>query len=419
MNSYKYVFLCIMVLRLVTFNARGLLNIKKFDKVKQMCKQEDIILLQETNWREGCINEMRGNWEGEFWYNNGDGRYGRGVAILIRENSGINGKEIYKDKVGKCMAVEITYEEKEMLLVNIHAPNEEKEKRDYFNMVKSFLRNYKDIIMMGDFNTVFSKKDMADGMVFKRDTGRKELKSLMEENNMIDVWRERHEKKREFSRRQIVGNFMCQTRIDMILCTRNIEGFIDKLRYEGTSLSDHKAFYVQLNGNTEKRGPGVWVLNTDVLKDEQYVLAIKEMIEKEKENVMYVEDKRIWWENVKFLVKKQTIKYCTLKHKCKKNKEKKIRERLEKQIDEKVQDVQKIKEIQEELKEFEENKYKGAMLRSKVKYLVEGEKCTKFFFDLEKKKGRSEMIKELKNENGEIEENEEILKETRGFFQAF
>jgi len=94
---------------------------------------------------------------------------------------------------------------------------------------------------------------------------------------------------------------MCQTRIDMILCTRNIEGFIDKLRYEVTSLSDHKAFYVQLNGNTEKRGPGVWVLNTDVLKDEQYVLAIKEMIEKEKENVMYVEDKRIWWENVKFL----------------------------------------------------------------------------------------------------------------------
>jgi len=118
-----------MVLRLVTFNARGLLNIKKIDKVKQMCKQEDIILLQETNWREGCIKEMRGNWEGEFWYNNGDGRYGRGVAILIRENSGINGKEIYKDKVGKCMAVEITYEEKGMLLVNIHAPNEEKEKR--------------------------------------------------------------------------------------------------------------------------------------------------------------------------------------------------------------------------------------------------------------------------------------------------
>lgn len=142
------------------------MQVNKFDKVKEMCKQEDIILLQETNWREGFINEMRKRWKGEFLYNNGDERYGRGVAILIRENSGINGKEIYKDKVGKCMAVEIIYEEKKILIVNIHAPNEEKEKREYFNMVKRFLRNYKDIIMLGDFNTVFSKQDMADGMVF-------------------------------------------------------------------------------------------------------------------------------------------------------------------------------------------------------------------------------------------------------------
>lgn len=42
---------------------------------------------------------------------------------------------------------------------------------------------------------------MVEGMVFKIDTGRKELKVLMEENNMIDVWRERNERKKEFLRR--------------------------------------------------------------------------------------------------------------------------------------------------------------------------------------------------------------------------
>ncbi len=56
--------------------------------------------------------------------------------------------------------------------------------------------------------------DMANGMVFKSDGGRKELRSLMEEKNMIDVWRERNGKKKEFSIRQLVGNFMCQTKID-------------------------------------------------------------------------------------------------------------------------------------------------------------------------------------------------------------
>lgn len=52
--------------------------------------------------------------------------------------------------------------------------------------------------MLGDFNTVFSKQDIAEGMVFKSDTGRKELKLLMEENGMVGVWRERNEKKRIF-----------------------------------------------------------------------------------------------------------------------------------------------------------------------------------------------------------------------------
>ncbi len=60
---------------------------------------------------------------------------------------------------------------------------------------------YKNVILLGDFNTVLSKLDMADGMVFKNDTGRKELKLLMENNNMVDVWRERNEKSRKYSRR--------------------------------------------------------------------------------------------------------------------------------------------------------------------------------------------------------------------------
>lgn len=411
-------FFCLMLIKLVTFNARGLQDVRKFDKVKEMCKKEDIIMLQETNWTDRSINEMRKRWNGGILYNNGDERNGRGVAILIRENSGVSCKEIYKDEIGKCLIVEMSYEEKNILLVNIHAPTKKEEKRSFFNTIKTIVRNYKYIIMMGDFNTVFSRQDIAEGMGFKSDTGRKELRSLMEENNMMDVWRERNENKREYSRRQIVGNFIYQTRIDMVLCTRNLECFIEKLRYEETSLSDHKPFFVHLDWDVGKRGPGVWVLNTDILKDEDYVATIKDTIKKEKENEMYLEDKRIWWENLKFLLKKITISYCVLKQKCKKNKEKEIRERLEKQVNDETEDIQKIKEIQEELKEIEENRYKGAMLRCKAKYLVEGEKCTKFFFDLEKRKGRVETIKEIRKENGKmVQECGEILEEVKNYFE--
>lgn len=60
------------------------------------------------------------------------------------------------------------------------------------------------------------------------------------------------------------------------------------------------------------------------------VIYVKEMIETEKENEMYIEDKRIWWENTKYLVKTFTIKYCKLIEKSKRNKERELREKLKK-----------------------------------------------------------------------------------------
>lgn len=100
---------------------------------------------------------------------------------------------------------------------------------------------------------------------------------------------------------------MCQTRIDFILASRNIEGFIEKLSYEETSLSDHKPLFMQIDWSMIKRGPGVWGLNVGVLKRDSYVQDIKELIENEKQNGMFVEDKRMGWENVKFLIKNHTV----------------------------------------------------------------------------------------------------------------
>ncbi|KAK2816439.1 hypothetical protein Q7C36_022710 [Tachysurus vachellii] len=282
-------------------------------------------------------------------------------------------KIVYKDMVGKCIVVETIYEGRDLILVNVHAPVEEKEKKEFFNVLRNVVKKYKEIIMMGDFNTVFSKQDMAEGMVLKTDTGRKELKALMEENNIIDVWRERNEKKKEFSRRQIVGQFVCQTRIDCFMY-KNCGKFIEKIKYEETSFSDHKFLFFKLDWSQMQRGPGVWILNTQILKNEDYAAKVKEIIEKEKENGMYEEDKRIWWENVKFLIKKFSIKYCSLTQKCKRYKEREMKASLEKELNKENKDIQKIKEIEGKLKEMEEKEYEGARIRSKAKYVVEGEK---------------------------------------------
>lgn len=96
--GFMLVLLYFMVLSVVVFNARGLLNEMKFEKLKELCKNEDIILLQETNWRRGVMDVFKKRWDGEIFFNNGEGQMGRGVAILIRKNKEIEGELIYDDK---------------------------------------------------------------------------------------------------------------------------------------------------------------------------------------------------------------------------------------------------------------------------------------------------------------------------------
>lgn len=292
----KFVFLSfLIVLKIVTFNARGLMNGVKFEKVKELCRDEDVILLQETNWKESVMEDFKKRWEGELFFNNNEGKMGGGVAMLIRNDRGVRAKQMYNDTKGKCMAVEIKMEEDDFILVNVHAPNEDVEKKKYFNVIAELMEKWKRVIIAGDFNTVLSKMDMANGMVFKSDGGRKELMSLMEEKNMIDVWRERNGKKREFTRRQLVGNFMCQTRIDYFLSTRNLECFIDGVFYKETTLSDHKMVQMRMDFKKEMRGPGVWILNTGVLKEESFKKEIENKLDEGKKDLMYIEDKRQWW----------------------------------------------------------------------------------------------------------------------------
>ncbi len=76
--------LCIMFLKIATINVRGLLDQGKFEKLKVLCKRSNVLVVQETNWRGEVMESFKRKWKGDIFYNNGDGRKGRGVAFLIK-----------------------------------------------------------------------------------------------------------------------------------------------------------------------------------------------------------------------------------------------------------------------------------------------------------------------------------------------
>ncbi len=228
-----------MFLNIVSWNARGLLNMDKFEKMFFLCKEADVIVLQETNWKNESVKRFQTKWDGNIYVNNGEEKAGSGVAILIRRGVCEKEQVIYDDGIGKSMAIKIGKYDDNIIIYNIHAPNEEKEKVDFFLNMNDKINTWQNVILIGDFNTVFSELDLGSKMVFRAEKGREELVKVMKESNLIDVWRERNRTKRKFSRAQVVMNQLKQSRIDYVLCNGEMEGNIKSVYYKEVGLSDH------------------------------------------------------------------------------------------------------------------------------------------------------------------------------------
>ncbi len=134
-----------------------------------------------------------------------------------------------------------------------------------------------------------------------------------------------------------------------------------------TSLSDHGMLVVHLNEVGVVRGKGIWCLNNELLKDEGYKMKIEEIITNERGNGMYEEDKRVWWDNVKYEIKKYSIKYSSLIQNIKRKEELTVRNVLKEELQKENGDIETILVYENRLKEIEGEKCRGAMIRSRAK----------------------------------------------------
>lgn len=208
------VFSLMSSLSIVSLNARGLSQSQKFERLMCLTKKSDVLCLQETRWDDKLSDEIRKLWNGEMYSNCDIGRK-RGVPVLVKKGALEKVDVDYKDTNGRIIIVKFLCNGKEMKVCNIHAPNEKREKYNFYKDLNELIEKQENIIVLGDFNTVIQRIDIDDSMQFRRDRGRNELYNLMEKNKMVDVWREMNGMKREYSRRQIVDKILKQSRIDL------------------------------------------------------------------------------------------------------------------------------------------------------------------------------------------------------------
>lgn len=133
-----------------------------------------------------------------------------------------------------------------------------------------------------------------------------------------------------------------------------------------------------------KRGGGYWKLNTSLLENKEYKEQISEIIKNISNTHETFKQK---WEILKDEVKKFSIIFSVKQS----NRFKKKIFNIEKEIEyiESLPyneiDMIRKRNLETQLNEFYDKKSKGAQIRSRAKWINEGEKNTKYFLCLENK----------------------------------
>ena len=373
---------------ILSYNVRGLKDMKKrlavYDFLKT--KKIDVILLQETHCHLKQEEYRWGReWGGVSLWSKGTGN-SKGVAILFKKCLNFEMLKYECDPNGRYVCCQVKFNENVYTILSLYAPNIEYERLRFFNGLNALFSDENEYICGGDFNCVLDNKVDRLNCRSNIDVGQIDLKYLMNNLCLEDIWRRRNPYSQTFSW-EGRGKM---SRIDYFLVSQSIDNMVDKISYLEAPFSDHKAVYLKMKVNNVKVGSGLWKMNVSVLKSNLFQKAFKSMWmswQRSKENY---QDMGMWWDLGKKKIKDLTISISQLIAR-ERNREKEVLENRLKFLKDRNMQKDEINEIQMKLRKIHEQNGVGARVRSREKWWELGEKPTRYFHNLEKRRGADKL----------------------------
>ena len=373
----------------------------------------DITCLQETHGTNQTTDEWTKEWNGKAYWNNGTHK-SRGTAILFKPKETYDITDIKTDR--EVLSLMVKTEQFESKIMTVYAPITDKERKEFFKSLKKYITRTRYTILTRDFNCVENiNEHKQSGNPLGGTVGNAELTTITEELTLNDIWREKHPKEKQFTWNN--ANITIRARLDKIYISKELV-VKAKAQIKTCPFSDHNTVMTTIEiPKTNAGGSGYWKLNTNILTNKAYnndMTAVLKLWTKEKEKYETLAE---WWENLKTVIKKITIKHSVQIRKNARRKEKDMIDILQKLENQQNPDKDKIEETKGKIRQMAEQKEKGAQIRSKARWIEEGEKLTKYFYNLEKQRQPKNTITELKIENKTYTTDMEILTAARGFYQ--
>ena len=412
-----------MVIHLKSQNARGLAEDKKrrelFHKFHK--SKFGIFLVQETHSTAKVEQQWKNEWGGTIIFSHGSSN-SRGTCILFKNNINmvIHGSQI--DTEGRYVIIDIEIDTIRLTLASVYGPNEDNPEffLNFVEHIESFENDNR--IIAGDWNFVLDlDNDKKGGLRHTNFQARDIILAWMEETDMIDLWRHQNPDSFVFTWKRLRPHPGIFCRLDFILVSFGMLDKIDNVNIVPGYKTDHSSVCLSVESLAHKRGPGYWKLNVSYLRDIDYIDAVKKTIQ---ETVQFNNeaDPLLLWDTLKCQIRGTSLNFSARKKRSKCNKiavlERRLQQLEQKLLENYAPDTEAlITEVKNELNEYIEEKTRGAMIRSKCRWYEEGEKCSKYFLNLEKRNYNCKTIDRLQSTNGHIiSDSKEILQEQYSFY---
>ena len=319
----------------------------------------------------------------------------------------------------RILAIKIKIKEyhENINIVNVYGPNTGNEKIPFIDSLYAAMNVLDDseIIVGGDFNIVFDNDlDVISGARHREEYTTK-FRKWADNLGLKDVWRHHHKNVKYFTWSSVTP-FIAR-RLDYFFLSENWFNKVTKTYHEHCVGTDHKSVIVELKLDKFNRGSSYWKFNDDLLLDDEYVDIIINMIDDHQ--TVIGDSKMIHFEILKAKIKAGTISYGINKKRNTLNKEKLILENIDKLTtlisnnpDDKNLKMNLEKE-KHKVEIYNMYKAKGAQIRSRVKYIQDGEKNSKYFFALESNKKENNIMKSFKDDDGVVYEENKIIEKIK------
>ncbi|XP_055955434.1 exodeoxyribonuclease-like [Patella vulgata] len=331
----------------------------------------DIVCIQDTFWDDEFIRSFADLWDGPCFFNNFQDNKRRGVAILFKNTYKNSITQEFKDNQGRIIRVDFQCDNKDISVFSIYAPNNYKDRGEFYNVLSSFIDINRMNVICGDFNDVIDPKLVRGKNMYTNVSSTVIFKTFIQENNLCDIFRDKYPEKRQFTRIQTVNGSLRMSRIDYILISHPLKTHTINIWTTHTKLSDHSLVSLLFDLNEVDRGPGMWILNNTLLNNINYVETIKKIINDKLNCSLYKEYPLIWWDNLKYIIKKESVLFARKVNQKEKKEFWDLNNKLtilyEKQSKGILVDQNVIQDLESKLSEFETKK----MSRSHVKIEIQ------------------------------------------------